>query len=482
MGWDVAIWGSLELPEGQLDAWLDLVVDGSRWKGWKLWFENPIPGKPRRVKDHLAEWKKLTDAGRQAFAVELGKDVMKVSGLVPKEVFVGRAQEYVAVFRCADALGARGTVTFVGVAAPLTYRLTLPGPGKKSTFTALAEDLETTPEVMQIIAAAGASYRETAAAKKTAKKTATAKKGAKAGGGTLPASSALVLPSEASRALDAVHAKLAEVADRALVAAARAFDRNVHINGDWRSLEEAFPTAEALRSGLRGAQAATPEDLASAHRAAIGLLAKIDREAAAPLVRRLAAPDVPPQVRWGAIEALTGAKDDALVDMLLDVFEAPTEKAAPPFESPPPLRSAAERALVGMGRPDVGARMLALLTDKALAIKAGVTGDYVHPSAKEKDRQDLVTRTFRVIGELGYRPAWDRLAGIMKGHHLREVRRDAARALFKLARPEEIRGAFGEDPVAFMDRYSIEGQFAALDAEKLAKKLVAYVNQKGRKG
>ena len=94
------------------------------------------------------------------------------------------------------------------------------------------------------------------------------------------------------------------------------------------------------------------------------------------LARRLAAPDVHPQVRWGAIEALAGAADDALLDMSLALFAAPTEKAGP-FAAPPPLRTAAVKVLLASGRADTGARVLALLTDKALAIKAGATKEEV---------------------------------------------------------------------------------------------------------
>ena len=60
------------------------------------------------------------------------------------------------VFRAADALGAHGTLMFVGVGTSFTYRLTLAGPGGKSTFAALDSRSSSSPAVRQVIAAAAA--------------------------------------------------------------------------------------------------------------------------------------------------------------------------------------------------------------------------------------------------------------------------------------------------------------------------------------
>jgi hypothetical protein len=51
-----------------------------------------------------------------------------------------------------------------------------------------------------------------------------------------------------------------------------------------------------------------------------------------------------------------------------------------------------------------------------------------------------------------------------------------------MATPEEIRGAFGEDPKKFFERYMVLGQFSAPNVEKLAKVLVGWVRKHPPRG
>jgi hypothetical protein len=502
MGWDVAIWGSLDLPPGKVDAWLGTVVDGRRWKGWKLWFANEIPGGSRTVAQHLAEWKKLDGQGRHAVDVTIEGPRVEVSGLVPQEAFVERAQAYVSVFRAAEAVGAKGTVMFVGADTPIAYRLTLAGPGKKSRFEELDEDAGPNPEVIRIVESMAARIAKKAAAKPAAKAkkaaggTATKEKpAAKAKSAAAPkkgtaapkkgaAPPATSLPAEARAALDDVQARLAKASDAALMKAAAATELPLLHKGQLVPLAEAFPTAAALREGLRGGPGLSPDEADALHRAALELLAKLDLAAAEPAALRLVASDVPMALRWGAAAALAGSKSDAAVAALLDALaEKGAGSTARGFGFAAPLRRAAEHALALTGRADVGDRVLAMLTDDALAIRAGATGDYVYANDREKDKQDFVRGILHVLGRLKHRPAWDRVAGVLRSHPLWEVRLMAAEALAYMARPDEIRGAFGEEPEAFFKKYvGVLGVFDRVKGEAVGKKLLAWVKKNDKKG
>ncbi|MEZ4300997.1 MAG: hypothetical protein R3B70_39040 [Polyangiaceae bacterium] len=151
MGYDVAVWGSLKLPKGGADTWRKLPVDGSAWNDWTMWFEYGEKGPPRPVEQHLSEWAKFGE-GSEHFTVETGPSKVNVHAFLSQSAFVGRAQSIAALFRVAERAGATGEITFAGVGSPLAFRLTLSKKG--STFEALDEDLETSPEVMKVLEAA----------------------------------------------------------------------------------------------------------------------------------------------------------------------------------------------------------------------------------------------------------------------------------------------------------------------------------------
>ncbi len=174
MGWDIAIWGTLKMDPSAQEAWRKTVVDGRGWKDWKTWFKNASPGKPRKVAEALASWAKRTAKGEELLEAKEGKQGVEVIGHISKGAFIEEARDIAALFRCAEKVGATGSITFAGVGLSEAYRLELTASG--STLKVLDGDLEDSPEVRRIcrIAVERADAAEAAkAAKKAAKKGAT---------------------------------------------------------------------------------------------------------------------------------------------------------------------------------------------------------------------------------------------------------------------------------------------------------------------
>jgi hypothetical protein len=370
MGWDVLIWGSLKFPSGKRSDWLNTIVNGSTWSDWKLWFKNEIEGEPRPVEQHLSEWKQLSAKNKHALDIEIDDSGVKVLGLLPKEEFVYRAQQYVAVFRSAELVGAKGEMMFVGVASPLTYRLRLSGPRRRSKFEVLNIDLESSPDVRKILAAIPR---------------APSKPGVNPSERKVAFANALELSPDAMDAIEEIHVRLDKASDEALLKAASSNEWHIRDSGTWKSTKTDFPDARALRAGLLIDSNRSPEELASRHRAAIGLLVSINRSRAIPLAMRLAAKDVHSQVRWGAFNALVGANEKEVIDLAFSAVEESYGKLPRGFDGAISPRGPAMRVLIATGSSNYS-------PTKRSTSRPGPRATTCEPRPKSKTGKDSCSR------------------------------------------------------------------------------------------
>ncbi|MCC7536771.1 MAG: hypothetical protein IT379_11185, partial [Deltaproteobacteria bacterium] len=462
MGWDVAVYGSLKLPQASVDAWLDAELDATRWNDWRGPFADAEPDRraPRTVREALALWAKMHDARKHQLLVEVADGAVKVTGLLPKETFVYDARRYVLVFRMAESVGAKGTLTFVGMGNPMTWRLTLAGSKAHSTLDELDEDLEDSPAVLRALA------------KLPLDEPAPEKKAKKRGKPPPP----LELDDATRAAVSEVEAHLRKADVKDVCRALGQTNAWVYDGADTRGLDRILKLAER-RDALLARDEDLPHERASRHAAAIQTLVKLDRGAGVPLALRLAAPTTHPTVRAGALFALIGEKSPAAFARFLEAFALPGPKKPKGFPHPAILRRPAADGLVAIGAPLAGERMLGLLTDRTLAIATGPTGDHHDHSFAAMDKQEVVLHALQVIGKVGYRPAWERVVSIFRTHAVRDVRAMAAAVLVHLATDTEIRAVFGQDKQAFIRAHSSGDWFNALAWEPLVRKLVAHVGR-----
>jgi HEAT repeat protein len=473
MGWDVAIWGTLELHTKGIAAWRRTVVDGSACKDWKLWFKNAPPGEPRTAQKHLDEWAKFSAKGHEFLEVRDMPGGVAIEGFVSKETFVERAQQIAALFRVADQQKARGEVYFVGVGGgDFAYRLRLDGKGKSKLEAQDEEELEMAPEAMAILRKMSARLPE---AKKG--------KGAPKPKPAAPSAEGPAMSGDAAAALAEVRRRIesAKPADVAKAAAGLPPEVAIVVSPRPMAVTTAFPTTDMLIAGLTKVDGLSGEEAASRDRAAIRLLAKLDPAAAEPLAIRLLGADSPLDTRWGAAFALAGAKSDAAVEALMSAFTTAAGKADPMFGYSSYLRRGAEVALIATGRSDACDRLVAMLTDDLLDVGKNAPA----PSDEEGlDRMDKVAGIFRVLGKMRCPGAWDRVEQIVRTHPSRGIRETAAEALLFMADPRAIKAAFGEAPQAFFKKFVVRGHmypvgpielFNRSHAEASAKKLIAAV-------
>ena len=165
------------------------------------------------------------------------------------------------------------------------------------------------------------------------------------------------------------------------------------------------------------------------------LVATLDRAGSEPLLRQLASPSVPLSLRVEAVRALCGAQSDETVKVLLLAFDEPAGSVSKKFVGyDSPLRRTAAAALVATGRQDVFAAILSRLTQWSCKIKAGSTGQHIAPQTKRYEKHDYIEGITYVLGHAKYRPAWDRLAEVVRTSPLLSLRLLAKRSPKKLAR------------------------------------------------
>lgn len=467
------------------EAWRKTVVRGRGWKDWKAWFRNASPGEPREVAAVLASWAKRSRRGDELLATTAGKHGIEVIGYISKDAFIEEARDIASLFRCAEEVGATGSITFAGVGLSEAYRLELSESG--SSLVALDEDLEASPEVKRIcgiVLSRGEALQAAKAAKKAAKKGISAAPSAKpspAETGSVPAGAGQGRSEEARAALEAVHARLAKVDDAALVEAAAKVEELI-VDGERGSrLTKLYRGAAAVREGLRPQTGQEPEAFASRQRAAMVLLAKLERDGAEPLLRQLAASSALFSLRVGAVIALAGCRSDETVKVLFEAFDEAAgwvNKKFVGYDSP--LRRAAARSLVATGRADVFQDVLGRLTAKACEMKAGPTGQHLAPEKKAYEKHDYIEGITYVLGHAKYRPAWDRLVEMVRTSQIISLRLLAIEALVRMAEPSEIEGALGEKANAFHSRAFGLGVFNPTKPEEIGKKLIAYVKKQKR--
>lgn len=430
MGWDIAIWGTLKMDPSVQAAWRKTVMNGRSWKDWKAWFKNASPGEPREVAKALASWAKRSVRGHELLEVKAGKQGIEVLGYVSKVAFIEEARDIATLFRCAEKAGATGSITFAGVGLSEAYRLELTASG--SSLKVLDEDLEGSPEVQRICRI-------------------------------------LLERDEAAQAAKAAKKSTRKSAESVPVPTTSPATKSATPGGEERGLSaEGQAALEEMYTRL-----AKADDTAR--------VATLDRAGSEPLLRRLASPSVPLSVRVGAVRALCGFQSDETVQVLLVAFDEAAGSVNKKFVGyDSPLRRAAAAALVATGRQDVFAAVLSRLTERACKIKAGPTGQHIAPHTKWYEMHDYVEGITYVLGHAKYRPAWDRLAEVVRTSPLLSLRLLAIGALVQMADRSEIEGALGENADAFYARAFGTGVFNPTKPEEVGKKLIAYVSKQKR--
>ncbi len=429
MGWDIAIWGTLKMDPSVQAAWRKTVMNGRSWKDWKAWFKNASPGEPSEVAKVLAAWAKRSARGHELLEVKAGKQGIEVLGYVSKVAFIEEARDIATLFRCAEKTGATGSITFAGVGLSEAYRLELTSSG--SSLKVLDEDLEGSPEVQRICRIVlerdeAAQAKATRRSKKKRAEAVPVPTTSPATKSATPGGEERGLSAEGQAALEELYTRLAKADDTALVAT-------------------------------------------------------LDRAGSEPLLRQLASPSVPLSLRVEAVRALCGSQSDETVKVLLLAFDEPAGSVSKKFVGyDSPLRRTAAAALVATGRQDVFAAILSRLTQRACKIKAGPTGQHIAPQTKWYEKHDYIEGITYVLGHAKYRPAWDRLAEVVRTSPLLSLRLLAIGALVQMADRSEIEGALGENADAFYAQAFGTGVFHPTKPEEVGKKLIAYVSKQKR--
>lgn len=140
MGYSVRIWGDFSLSTAQAGAWRELRADASAWDDWAGDFVSLA--EPRRVGEMLdayVDWPGGDDEPEH-LSVRVGEGRCAVRGFVDEGSFRELASTLGALFRSAQAVGARGEVTFAADTGEFAYRLALDESATRF-FRPLGEDL-----------------------------------------------------------------------------------------------------------------------------------------------------------------------------------------------------------------------------------------------------------------------------------------------------------------------------------------------------
>ncbi|MBX7101864.1 MAG: hypothetical protein K1X89_29380 [Myxococcaceae bacterium] len=126
MGWDGAVWGRLELPPEQVEAWLAAEARREDHAGWPDFFD--AEGVPRTVEALLAELENLAVDTPGFLEVRRHENRVEVQGFMSKDALLDSRLALTLPFLAAAALGAKGELVVMGArTAWFGYRLTVGG-------------------------------------------------------------------------------------------------------------------------------------------------------------------------------------------------------------------------------------------------------------------------------------------------------------------------------------------------------------------
>jgi len=498
----VAIWADLQMKDAEaFDLWKTFDIQPWGYNDWKKkdgwgWFTRY--NKPERLSniEYLQALQRLTfqQRGRDFFRLKITGLTLEWRGHLEKEAFLDRALFLASIFRSARNASTGGTLVLAAIPGPGGFRFRFDKPGS-AEYEHFDEDLSDAEPMKQILAdlarrdgrsapgqSEGSSADATPAVATPAVATpAVATPAVATPDVKKPSPGTEGLPPEAAAAMEKIHAILEDAAPEALLAAPKAMDHcSIQVHGSPTRVEKTFRTRDAMLAGLRGTSGTTaPDDLPSLQRASLLLSGALDPEAAEPPLRAILLSSAPPLVRSSAAVALAGRASDATIDALFQALPEPGS-----FQGGIEygvyvngIRRGVEHALSKANRDDVGDRALRLLTPAALEIKAGITGHFVDPAFEAQDKQDYVRTLLYILGASKYRPARPRLIEIFQSHPLTEIRQRAAEALLFSASPEEIRGAFDEEPESFFGRNVSIGVFNRIEVIACATRLLAHLER-----
>lgn len=137
MGWDGAVWGRLELPPEQVEAWLAAEARREDHSGWPDFFE--ADAVPRTVEALLAELENLTVDTPGFLEVRRHENRVEVQGFLSKDALLDSRLALTLPFLAAAAQGGRGELVVMGArTAWFGYRLTVGG--GQSSWKVLSDD------------------------------------------------------------------------------------------------------------------------------------------------------------------------------------------------------------------------------------------------------------------------------------------------------------------------------------------------------
>lgn len=493
----VAIWADLQMKDADaLDLWKTFAIQPWGYNDWKKkdgrgWFTRY--DKPEKLSniEYLQALQRLTlqQRGRDFFRLKITGLTLEWRGHLEREAFLDRALFLASIFRSARNTASGGTLVLAAIPGPGGFRFRFDKPGSAG-FEAFDEDVSDTEPMKQILADLARRDGKSAPEQTTSSSPDATPAVATPPVATPPVTTPAMekpspgaegLPPEAAAAMEKIHAILQDAAPEALLAAPKAIDHcSIQVHGSPTRVEKTFRTRDAMLAGLRGTSGKTaPDDLPSLQRASLLLAGALDPQAAEPHLRAILLSSAPPLVRSSAAVALAGRASDATIDALFQALPEPGffQGGIEYGVYVNGVRRGIEHALSKANRDDVGARALRLLTPAALEIKAGITGNFVDPAFEAQDKQDYVRTLLYILGASKYRPARPRLIEIFQSHPLTEIRQRAAEALLFSASPEEIRGAFDEEPESFFGRNVSIGVFNRIEVLACAARLLAHLER-----
>ena len=136
MSFDVAIFGTLILSEGDLAAWGRLTVDAKRWRAIARVFATSPPPKQELVSTVLHD---LLSAGWPDFLrIDRDGEIYRVRGRFTDALFARHCRQLAALFMTAADVDARGDVYFLGEGVNVGYAVQLTG--AKPALATLGEE------------------------------------------------------------------------------------------------------------------------------------------------------------------------------------------------------------------------------------------------------------------------------------------------------------------------------------------------------
>ena len=363
MGWDLAIWGKLNLTASAVKTWEAVTIAASDAR------DLPDPfGAPRRVatttvRDALDRAVASATTAGEPLDLTPMEGGLQIAAFLSDRAVLGEHVGFwiVSALRAAAAPGATGKIILAGYGTGTSWELHLKG--GRAKLTDLGKDLEGSAGMRRVLARLESRQRqveEEALASRIAARS-----------GAPPDASALasLVPGAVGSLVEAAFARLASATKVELDAAMpKAW---VRWGGQGMAPDRFVPASQARLGLLPGSPSISQDDRGTLLGLVAAITAGVDGPAGEALALALLASPVEFTARVGALNALGRVRSDAALEACLRYLVATDVPGAAelPSHARPEMRFAASVALSGMDRPDVGPRLLELLESAVLKTK-----------------------------------------------------------------------------------------------------------------